>query len=286
MTKKRKNWTLPAGAPITDFDRRILEIQEKGHLVPPRKLVKTPEQIEGIRRAGIINTAILDMLTEHIREGITTAEIDRLVAEFTAAHGAICAPYGYEGFPAHCCTSINDVVCHGIPSENDELYDGDIINVDVTTILDGYYADASRMYCIGKIEPKVQRLVDCARECMEIGIQAAQPWHYVGEIGKAIAQHAHKNGFRVVRDLCGHGTGNDFHEDPEVDHYDTHRRGMLLVPGMVITVEPMLNTRSHEVCDDEEDETGWIVLTEDEGPSAQWEHTIVITEDGNEILTH
>ena len=176
------------------------------------------------------------------------------------------------------------MVCHGIPSDEEELWDGDIINVDVTTIKDGYYADASRMFCIGKVKPRIQRLVDCAKECLEIGIQAAQPWHFVGEIGKAIEKHARKDGFSVVRDLAGHGTGNHFHEDPEVDHYDTGERGMLLVPGMVFTIEPMINMGTYEVFIDEED--GWTVVTEDEKPSAQWEHTFVMTDNGLEILTH
>ncbi|MGN0061069.1 MAG: type I methionyl aminopeptidase [Alloprevotella sp.] len=284
MARKRKNWVVPEGTTPTPFDLRILEIQAKGHLVPTRQLIKTPEQIEGIRRAGEINTAILDMLEEKIRVGMTTGEIDRLVADFTERHGAICAPLNYEGFPRHCCTSINEVVCHGIPSDDEELWDGDILNVDVTTILNGYYADASRMFCIGQVEPRVQRLVDCARECLEIGIEAAQPWHYVGEIGKAIERHARQDGFSVVRDLAGHGTGNAFHEDPVIDHYDTRQRGMLLVPGMVFTIEPMINMGTHEVFIDEED--GWTVVTEDELPSAQWEHTFVMTEDGLEILTH
>ena len=284
MARKRKNWVVPEGTTPTPFDLRILEIQAKGHLVPTRQLIKTPEQIEGIRRAGEINTAILDMLEEQIRVGMTTGEIDRLVADFTERHGAICAPLNYEGFPRHCCTSINEVVCHGIPSDDEELWDGDILNVDVTTILNGYYADASRMFCIGQVEPRVQRLVDCARECLEIGIEAAQPWHYVGEIGKAIERHARQDGFSVVRDLAGHGTGNAFHEDPVIDHYDTRQRGMLLVPGMVFTIEPMINMGTHEVFIDEED--GWTVVTEDELPSAQWEHTFVMTEDGLEILTH
>ncbi len=284
MVRNKKNWILPKGVEPTEFDLKVLSFQEKGHLVPPRSLIKTQEQIEGIRRAGEINTGILDMLEEKICEGITTEDIDRWVAEYTEKHGAICAPLNYEGFPKHCCTSLNEVVCHGIPNEEEELWDGDIINVDVTTIKDGYFADASRMYMIGNVEPRTKRLVECAKECLEIGIEAAKPWHFVGEIGKAIEKHANKNGFTVVRDLCGHGTGTCFHEDPEVDHYNTRKKGMLLVPGMVFTIEPMINMGTWEVFCDEED--GWTVVTEDELPSAQWEHTFVMTEDGLEILTH
>ncbi|MGN0086241.1 MAG: type I methionyl aminopeptidase [Alloprevotella sp.] len=285
MTKRtKKNWFVPAGTEPTDFDRRILDFQSRGCLVPPRSLVKTPGQIEGIRRSGLVNTGILDMLDTEIHEGMSTAEIDRLVYDYTTAHGAVPAPLGYEGFPKSVCTSINEVVCHGIPSEDEILEAGDIVNVDVSTILDGYYSDASRMYVIGQTTPEKQRLVDVARECLEIGAVAARPWGFVGEIGKAIEKHARKNGFSVVRDLCGHGVGLAFHEDPEVNHYNTHEKGMLLVPGMVFTIEPMINMGTWEVFVDEEDD--WTVVTEDELPSAQWEHTFLVTETGLEILTH
>lgn len=282
--KNKKNWYIPAGQPITELDKKVLAFQERGVLVPPRTLIKTPEQIEGIRRSGVVNTGVLDLVASEIRAGMSTAEIDRLVYEYTMDHGAIPAPLNYEGFPKSVCTSVNEVVCHGIPSEYEILEEGDIINVDVSTILDGYYSDASRMFVIGETTPEKQRLVDVARECLEIGMKAAQPWGFVGDIGKAIAKHAHKNGFSVVRDMCGHGVGLEFHEEPEVDHYDTRRRGMLLVPGMTFTIEPMINMGTWEVFVDEEDD--WTVVTEDELPSAQWEHTFVMTEHGLEILTH
>jgi methionyl aminopeptidase len=176
------------------------------------------------------------------------------------------------------------VVCHGIPSEDEILEEGDIVNVDVSTILDGYYSDASRMFVIGKTTPEKQKLVDVARECLEIGMQAAKPFGFVGDIGNAIQRHAHKNGFSVVRDLCGHGVGLEFHEDPEVEHFGRKGTGMLLVPGMVFTIEPMINMGTYEVFVDEED--GWTVVTEDELPSAQWEHTFLMTEKGLEILTY
>lgn len=282
--KNKKNWYIPVGQSITELDKKVLAFQERGVLVPPRTLIKTPEQIEGIRRSGVVNTGVLDLVASEIRAGMSTAEIDRLVYEYTMDHGAIPAPLNYEGFPKSVCTSVNEVVCHGIPSEDEILEEGDIINVDVSTILDGYYSDASRMFVIGETTPEKQRLVDVARECLEIGMKAAQPWGFVGDIGKAIAKHAHKNGFSVVRDMCGHGVGLEFHEEPEVDHYDTHRRGMLLVPGMTFTIEPMINMGTWEVFVDEEDD--WTVVTEDELPSAQWEHTFVMTEHGLEILTH
>jgi methionyl aminopeptidase len=261
-----------------------LAFQDKGYLVPKRSLIKTPEQIEGIRKGGIINTGVLDLVAKEIRAGMSTLEIDKLVYEYTRDHGAIPATLGYEGFPKSCCTSVNEVVCHGIPNEYEILEEGDIINVDCTTILNGYYADASRMFVIGETSPQKQKLVDVAKECLEIGMEAAKPFGFVGDIGHAIEKHAKKNGFTVVRDLCGHGVGLEFHEDPDVEHFGKKGTGMLLVPGMTFTIEPMINMGTHEVFVDEEDD--WTVVTEDELPSAQWEHTILITETGIEILTY
>lgn len=284
MMRKKNNWRIPKGAELTELDKQVLYYQNKGHLVPTRDLIKTPEQIEGIRRSGSLNTAVLDRVAEQIHAGMSTAEIDRLVYDYTVAHGGIPACLGYEGFPKSVCTSINEVVCHGIPSEDEILEEGDIVNVDCTTILDGYYADASRMFVIGKTTPQKQKLVDVAKECLEIGMQAARPFSFVGDIGNAIEKHAKKNGFSVVRDLCGHGVGVKFHEEPDVVHYGKKGTGMLLVPGMVFTIEPMINMGTWEVFIDEED--GWTVVTEDELPSAQWEHTFVMTENGLEILTY
>ena len=286
MKRKKiiKNWSVPKGQELTEFDKKVLAFQNRGELVPKRKLIKTPEQIEGIRRSGVVNTGVLDLIEREIHIGMSTAEIDRLVYEYTTDHGAIPAPLNYEGFPKSVCTSINEVVCHGIPSDDEILEEGDIINVDVSTILDGYYSDASRMFILGETTPEKAKLVRVAKECLEIGQAAAKPWGFVGDIGKAIAKHAHTNGFSVVRDLCGHGVGLAFHEDPEVDHYNTHRNGMLLVPGMVFTIEPMINMGTWEVFVDEEDD--WTIVTEDELPSAQWEHTFVMTEHGLGILTH
>lgn len=279
-----RNWRIPKGKEKTAFDERILQYQNKGEIVPTNRLVKTPEQIEGIRKSGVVNTGVLDLVEKEIRAGMSTADIDRLVYDYTVSHGAIPAPLNYEGFPKSVCTSINEVVCHGIPSETEILREGDIINVDVSTILDGYYSDASRMFIIGETTSEKKRLVEVTKECLEIGAAAAMPWGFVGDIGKAIAKHAHKNGFSVVRDLCGHGVGLEFHEEPEVDHYDTHRHGMLLVPGMVFTIEPMINMGTWRVFIDEAD--GWTVVTEDELPSAQWEHTFLMTDHGLEVLTH
>lgn len=286
MKRKKiiKNWSVPKGQELTEFDKKVLAFQNRGELVPKRKLIKTPEQIEGIRRSGVVNTGVLDLIEREIHIGMSTAEIDRLVYEYTTDHGAIPAPLNYEGFPKSVCTSINEVVCHGIPSEKEILRDGDIINVDVSTILDGYYSDASRMFMIGNVSPEKRRLVEVTKECLEIGREAAKPFGFVGDIGHAIQKHAEKNGYSVVRDLCGHGVGLAFHEEPEVCHFGRKGTGMLLVPGMVFTIEPMINMGTWHVFIDEAD--GWTVVTEDELPSAQWEHTFVMTETGLEVLTY
>ena len=236
MKRKINNWRVPKGAELTELDRKVLYYQEKGYLVPKRNLIKTPEQIEGIRKSGIINTGVLDLVAKEIRVGMSTLDIDKLVYEYTRDHGAIPACLGYEGFPKSCCTSINEVVCHGIPSEYEILEEGDIINVDCTTILNGYYADASRMFIMGETTPEKKRLVDVAKECLEIGIQAARPFGFVGDIGNAIEKHAKKNGYSVVKDLCGHGVGLEFHEEPDVEHFGKKGTGMLLVPGMTFTI--------------------------------------------------
>lgn len=285
--KIKQRWFVPAGLEPTKMDLKIMEWQEKGKIVPTRDLIKTHEQIEGIRQAGVLNTAVLDLVAEKIHEGMSTLEIDQLVYDFTTKHGGVPAPLHYEGFPNSCCTSINDVVCHGIPSADDILIEGDIINVDCTTILNGYYADASRMFVIGKTTPERQRLVDVAWDCLKAGEKVCQqPYVFVGDIGNAVAKLAHANGYTVVRDLCGHGVGVEFHEEPDVVHYGRKGTGMLLVPGMTFTIEPMINEGDWEVCGDAEDPTEWIVLTEDGTDSAQWEHTYLMTENGVEILTH
>lgn len=286
MAQRRviRNWYIPKGEEMTDFDKKVLSFQNAGKLVPKRKLIKTPEQVEGIRRSGVINTGALDLVSQHIKAGMSTAEIDRMVHDFIVSQGGIPACLNYEGFPKSICTSINEVVCHGIPSEEEILEEGDIINVDVTTILDGYFADASRMFIIGKTDPERERLVRVAKECLEVGMRAAKPWTPVGNIGKAIEKYARQHGYSIVRELCGHGVGNAFHEEPDVDHYNTHKDGMILVPGMVFTIEPMVNMGGRDVFVDEAD--GWTVVTEDEKPSAQWEHTFLMTENGLEILTY
>ncbi len=284
FNKNPRNWHVKGGQPLTELDKKILSFQNRGFLVPTPDLIKTPEQIDGIRRSGVVNTGVLDLVASEIKAGMSTAQIDKLVHDYTLDHHAIPACLGYEGFPKSCCTSINEVVCHGIPSEDEILQEGDIINVDCTTILDGYYADASRMFIIGETTPEKKKLVDVALECLQVGAEACKPYSFVGDQAAAITKHAHKNGFKVVRDLCGHGVGNEFHEEPDMEHYGKKGTGMLLVPGMVFTIEPMINMGCWEVFVDSEDD--WTVVTEDEQPSAQWEHTFLMTETGLEILTH
>lgn len=269
---------------LSPLEEKLRYHRRLGHIVPPRKIIKTPEQIEGIRRSALVNTAVLDHIAAHIHEGMTTEEIDTLVYDFTISRGAIPAPLHYEGFPKSVCTSINDEVCHGIPDKNIHLQDGDIINVDVSTILDGYFSDASRMFMIGKVSPEYQKLVDVTRQCLELGIKAAHPWGFLGDIGEAIQKNAESHGYSVVRDFCGHGVGLAFHEKPEVEHVGKKGTGMLLVPGMIFTIEPMINMGSYEIFIDEEN--NWTVYTADGSASAQWENTILITEEGPEILTY
>lgn len=271
--------------PIPSHILERMEYLRKEHKdVIDDEWIKRPSQIEGIRKAGEINTGVLDEVGKLIHEGMSTQDIDDIVSKYTAEHGGICAPLNYEGFPKSVCTSINGEVCHGIPARHRKLRNGDIINVDCTTILDGYYADASRMFMIGNVSEERRKLVEETKKCLEIGMQAAQPWAHVGDIGYAIAKYAHSKGYSVVRELGGHGVGIDFHEDPFVAHVGSKGKGMVLVPGMIITIEPMINAGKAAV--EIDPYNNWTIYTRDGSDSAQWEHTILITEDGNEILTY
>ena len=246
-------------------DEKIEAFARQGHIVPPRFILKNREQIEGIRESGKINTAVLDYVAEHIREGMTTEEIDRLVHDKTAELGGIPAPLGYEGFPKSVCTSINEQVCHGIPSEDIVLKDGDIINVDVSTIYHGYFSDSSRMFCIGNVSDEKKKLVDVTKECVELGLAQVKPWGFMGDMGQAVHDHAVKNGYSVVREIGGHGVGLEFHEEPFVSYVTKKGTEMLLVPGMVFTIEPMVNMGTDEVYTDGGD--NWSVYTADGRPS-------------------
>jgi len=266
------------------IDDMLTSYSAKGYTTPTHALLKTKSQIEGIRESSKINIAVLDFISSHIVEGISTEEIDRLVFSKTKELGGIPAPLNYNGYPKSVCTSINDVVCHGIPSHHDTLHNGDIINMDVSTIYNGFFSDSSRMFYVGNVSEQQQRLIKVAKECMEVGIQQVRPWGFLGDIGQAVNDHAKKNGYSVVREIGGHGIGLQFHEDPWVSYVAKARTGMLLVPGLIITIEPMINMGSAKVFTDKKDH--WTVRTADGKPSAQWESTVLVTKDGHEVLTY
>lgn len=266
-----------------EFDEKLNKLKNQGYEIPTRDMIKNEKQIQGIRESARINDCVLDLIQEKIRVGMSTEEIDKLVYDYTVSHGAIPADLNYGGYPKSVCVSINDVVCHGIPSEDTILQDGDIVNVDVSTIYNGYFSDASRMFMIGNVSEEHEKLVRVAKECLDKGFEAVKPWGFLGDIGAAIQEHAEANGFSVVRAFGGHGIGLKFHEDPFVAHVGKRGEGMVLVPGMVFTIEPMINEGDYEVFIDEDDE--WTVYTEDGGYSAQWEYTVLVTETGAEILS-
>lgn len=265
-----------------EFDEKLSDLKRKGHIVPTRNLIKTKAQIEGIRKSAEINNGLLDLISENIKEGMTTEEINKLAHEYTVSNGGIPATLNYDGFPKSICISINNVVCHGIPSDNVIIKSGDIVNVDATTILNGYYSDASRMFMIGEVDEEAKKLVEVTKECLNRGLEAVKPWGFLGDIGAAIQEYAESNGYSVVREFGGHGVGLDIHEEPFVSHLGKRGTGMVLVPGMVFTIEPMINAGSNEIFIDEDD--GWTVLTDDDSLSAQWEHTVLVTEEGIEII--
>jgi len=243
--------------------------------------LKTAAEIEAMRPACQVAANTLVMIEEYIKPGITTEKINQIVHEYTLEHGGIPAPLNYRGFPKSVCTSVNHVVCHGIP-DNKKIKDGDIINVDVTTIIDGWHGDTSKTFYVGKPKVRAQKLTEVAREALQIGINVAKPGATLGDIGYAIQSFVEKNRFSVVREYCGHGIGRVFHEDPQVVHFGKQGEGMVIKEGMVFTIEPMVNAGKHpvKVLND-----GWTVVTRDRGLSAQFEHTLAVRKDGAEILT-
>ena len=264
-------------------------MQEKPQFNDKLIYIKNEEQIEGIRKSSQLTKKLLDMGEDRISEGVTTNEIDQWVHTETLANGAIPAPLNYghgKGrrrmpFPKSICTSPNNVICHGIPN-NQVLNNGDILNVDITCILGGYYGDASRMFIIGDVPEETRKLIEVTRECLNLGIEQVFPSKRLGDIGHAIQNHAEKNGFSVVRDFAGHGVGLEFHEAPQVLHYGQPGKGEMLRENMVFTIEPMINMGNHEcrILGD-----GWTAVTADGSLSAQWEHTLLVTDSGAEILT-
>ena len=267
-----------------DFDEKLMAYEHRGCIVPEHNMIKTPEQIEKIKASAQVNIAVLDYVAEHIKEGVTTEDIDRWVYEETTRRGAIPAPLNYEGFPKSVCTSIDEVVCHGIPDPKRVLKNGDIINVDCSTILNGYYSDSSRMFCIGDVSPEKKRLVEIARQSLEVGLKEVKPWNFLGDMGSAIHDFVRANGYSVVREIGGHGIGLEFHEEPWVSYVSEKGTEMLMVPGMMFTIEPMINMGKPDVFVDEDDD--WTVYTEDGLPSAQWEIQVLVTEDGYEIISY
>lgn len=267
-----------------NFDSKLEQAEREGHEVPGHDLIKTPEQIEGIKKSAAINIAVLDYVGEHIRAGITTEEIDKWVYDETVKRGGIPAPLNYEGFPKSVCTSLNDEVCHGIPSKDIVLKDGDIINVDCSTILDGYFSDSSRMYLIGDVSEEKKKLVQVAKECLDVGLKEVKPWGFLGDMGQAINDYAEEHGYTIVREIGGHGIGLEFHEEPWVNYVSKRGTEMMMVPGLVFTIEPMVNMGKADIYED--DENGWTIYTEDGKPSAQWEIQVLVTEDGYEILSY
>ena len=244
--------------------------------------VKTPAEQEAMRLAGRLTAEVLDMVGQYVVPGVSTDEIDRICHEYIVnVQQAIPAPLGYRGYPKSVCTSVNHVVCHGIPGDR-RLKQGDIVNIDVTVIKDGFHGDSSRMFAVGKVPPHVQRLMDVTYEAMWLGIRSVRPGARLGDIGAAIQRFVEGNHYSVVREYCGHGIGRGFHEDPQVLHYGTAGTGLELVPGMTFTIEPMVNAGRRDVrlLPD-----GWTVVTRDHSLSAQWEHTVLVTGTGVEVLT-
>ena len=266
------------------FDERLERLWEEGWEVLPRTLYKTPADIEGIKRSAAINVGVLDYVGEHIAAGMTTNQIDQMIYDYTVEHGGTPADLNYEGYPKSVCTSINDVVCHGIPCDTDVLHEGDIINVDCSTILDGYFSDSSRMFCIGEVSAERQRLVDVTRASVEAGLAAVEPWLPLSVMAEAVQKTVEDAGFSVVREYGGHGIGKEFHEDPfvgfttEAPDVDT-----IMAPGMVFTIEPMVNAGAPDIKISKGD--GWCVRTKDGSDSAQCEVQLVVTEDGYELLS-
>ena len=245
--------------------------------------MKNAEQIEKIKESAKINIAVLDYVAEHIKAGISTAEIDKWVYDITTKMGGVPAPLNFEGFPKSVCTSINNEVCHGIPSEDVIIKDGDIINVDVSTNLNGYFSDSSRMFCIGNVSEENRKLVEETKNAVYEGLKQVKPWGFLGDMGQAVHDHAYANGYTVVREIGGHGVGLEFHEDPWVGYNTRKGTDMVMAPGMMFTIEPMVNMGKVNVVTDEKN--GWEVSTADRLPSAQWEIQVLVTEDGHEVIS-
>lgn len=246
-------------------------------------IIKTPEQIEGIRKSAHLAAKTLDYAEQFVKEGVSSDFIDEKIEEFIRSNNAIPAPKGYNGFPKASCISPNNVICHGIPSSDTILKNGDILNIDITTILDGYYGDTSRMFTVGEISTAADRLIETTLHCLDLGIEQVKPGNRFGNIGFVIQRYAKAKGYSVVYEFCGHGVGLEFHEEPQVDHASRRNSGPEMKPGMIFTIEPMINQGKPKASIDRND--GWTARTVDNKLSAQFEHTILVTETGYEVLT-
>jgi len=261
--------------------KKLRNLSVRVTLFPP---LKNAEQIEKIKESAKINIAVLDYVAEHIKAGISTAEIDKWVYDITTKMGGVPAPLNFEGFPKSVCTSINNEVCHGIPSEDVIIKDGDIINVDVSTNLNGYFSDSSRMFCIGDVSEENRKLVEETKNAVYEGLKQVKPWGFLGDMGQAVNDYVKSKGYSVVREVGGHGIGLEFHEDPWVSYISKKGTEMLMVPGMIFTIEPMVNAGKPDIFVDEDN--GWTIYTEDNSMSAQWEIQVLVTEDGYEIIAY
>jgi methionyl aminopeptidase len=250
--------------------------------------IKTADEIEKMRVAGKLAADVLDFIGPLVKPGMTTEEIDRLCHDFMVQQqGTIPAPLhyappGYTPYPKSICTSVNHVICHGVPSESKKLKQGDIINIDITVIKDGYHGDTSRMFYVGEPSIQAKRLCEITHECMWLGIDEIAPGKHLGDIGHVIQRYAESSGYSVVREFCGHGIGRKFHEEPQVVHYGKPNTGVKLIPGMIFTVEPMINAGKRDI---RQLADGWTIVTKDHSLSAQWEHTVLVTDTGYEVLT-
>ncbi|MEK9656996.1 MAG: methionyl aminopeptidase [bacterium] len=287
MLKKRRNESCWCGSGKKykrchlSHDEKLTELKLKGYPIPPHSLIKSEKDIQGIKKSCELTKKLLDELNDIVKEGVSTNEINDWVHAETLKAGATPAPLNYKGFPKSICTSINEVICHGIPSDR-KLIEGDIINIDITCILNGYYGDSCRMYEIGKITKEAKKLSEETKKCLELGIQAIKPWEEIGVIGDAIEDYATEKGYGVVNVFGGHGIGKAFHEEPFIYHCKRKEKQMIMVPNMIFTVEPMINegVAAAKILKD-----GWTAVTKDKKLSAQWEHTVCVTENGAQILT-
>jgi len=265
------------------FDEKLKWFIDQGYVVPDNSLILNKSQIDGVKESGVLNSTLLDYISDKLHIGMSTEEIDQVIYRETIRLGGLPATLNYNGYPKSLCTSINDQVCHGIPSEKVKLKDGDILNIDVSTIYNGYYSDSARVFCIGNVNEEERTLVEVAKESIDVGLSKVIPWTSMRHIGEAISKFATAHDYRIAQNIGGHGIGLKFHEEPYVS-YNKKGTDLLLVPGMVFTIEPAVNMGTGEVF--ENANNGWTIYTEDQKPSAQWEVTVLVTDSGYEIIAN